>query len=324
MKFIDLHCDTLMPFATEKDYSLYQNERSIDFCRMKKGESLAQFFAIFLPGVENWEKAGLQGLTDLEYIHCLRDGLMRDLEAHSDMIAFAGNAKQMLENQRNGKMSAFLTIEEGRPVGGKLENLQSFYDLGVRLITLTWNFPNCFGFPNSKDPQIMHQGLTSFGKEAVEMMNQLGMLVDVSHLSDGGFWDVLQISKKPFVASHSNCRAISPHPRNLTDEMLKALANAGGVSGINFAPQFLDPDITNTHSRITDMSRHMLHMKQIGGIGCIALGSDFDGIGGELELGSVDQMGNLFHQMHKDGFTDDEIELIAWKNALRVIQDSMK
>lgn len=133
-----------------------------------------------------------------------------------------------------------LTVEDGRMVNGSFDRLEQLAKTGVRAIALTWNFENCFGAPNSRDPKIMSKGLSAFGKEAIEAMNELGILVDVSHLSDGGFYDVAKISKKPFVATHSDCRALAAHPRNLTDDMIRLLAQKGGVSGINFAPAFLD------------------------------------------------------------------------------------
>ena len=132
----------------------------------------------------------------------------------------------------------------------------------------------------------MAAGLTDFGKEAVERMEQLGMLVDVSHLSDGGFWDVSRLCKGPFVASHSNCRALNPHPRSLTDEMLRTLAEHGGVAGLNFAPEFLNGDITCQDSRVEDMVTQLRHRINVGGEDCAALGSDLDGIGGRLEIDS--------------------------------------
>ncbi|MEG1125792.1 MAG: membrane dipeptidase, partial [Oscillospiraceae bacterium] len=166
-------------------------------------------------------------------------------------------------------------------------------------------------------------GLTDFGKLAVERMNELGILIDVSHLSDGGFSDVLQISKKPFVASHSNCRALSPHRRNLTDEMLKALAEKGGVAGVNFGPGFLSADITSTESTLPNILAQLRHMIQIGGIGCAAIGTDFDGIKGNLAIPGADKMPLLFYKLEQEGFTTEEIEHIAYKNVQRVLADAL-
>jgi membrane dipeptidase len=167
----------------------------------------------------------------------------------------------------------------------------------------------------------MSRGLKPFGKDAIRRMNELGMVVDVSHLSDGGFRDVAEISRKPFVASHSNCRELSPHQRNLTDDMIRVLARKGGVAGLNYGPSFLNADTSCIDSTAALISAHAQHLKNTGGIDCVALGSDFDGIGGNLEIGLVEKMPQLFDQFHRDGLKDDEIEKIAWKNALRVLKD---
>ena len=147
------------------------------------------------------------------------------------------------------------------------------------------------------------------------------MMVDVSHLSDGGFWDVADILSTPFVASHSNCRALCPHPRSLTDKMLRTLSDHGGVVGLNFCPAFLDGTEKST---VSAMLAHLRHMIRVGGIDCVALGTDFDGIHGELEISGAHQMPNFFRAMEENGFTPYEIEKIAWKNAARVIKDTIK
>ena len=141
------------------------------------------------------------------------------------------NAEELKQNQDAGKISAFLTIENGSLIDGKMDKIREIYDLGVRLVTLTWNDDNCLGHCHSQKPEEMSRGLTGFGKEAVRYMQELGILVDVSHLSDGGFRDVAEASRRsgvPFVASHSNCRALAPATRNLTDAMIRELAECGG------------------------------------------------------------------------------------------------
>lgn len=319
MKYIDMHCDTLMAAFRDPNFDLFQNDRMVDFTKMRQGGALAQFFAMFLIPPGRGEP-----FDDDDYINCLHGALMRNIEAHSDLIGFATNAEELLANEQAGKLSAFLTIEDGRSVNGSMEKLQHYYDMGVRLISLTWNFKNCFGSPNSPDPVTMAEGLTEFGKEAVVHMNELGMLVDVSHLSDGGFMDVAQIAKKPFVASHSNCRALSPHQRNLTDEMIRILADKGGVSGINFGPSFLNADTNCQDSTKELIVEHIKHFINVGGEDCVALGSDFDGVGGNLEIGSSDRVPLIWELLHQEGFSDDLIEKIAWKNTFRVIAEAMK
>jgi membrane dipeptidase len=206
-------------------------------------------------------------------------------------------------------------------VAGKMENLKRLYEKGVRAMALTWNFPNCFGYPNSSDETIMKRGLTDFGKEAIGEMNRLGMLVDVSHLSDGGFYDVAQISRKPFIASHSNCRALTPHPRNLTDDMIRILAEHGGVTGLNFAPQFVSRTIHSKDCRIEDLVRHTMHLVQVGGEDCVGIGTDFDGVGGNLEIHEPAQVDRLFEALKKAGLTERQLDKIARENVLRVFKD---
>ena len=244
----------------------------------------------------------------------------------SDYVAPARNYAELSGNRAAGKLSAFLTIENGFLVRGKFENIKKVYDMGVRLITLTWNDPNCFGFCHSANPEEMKRGLTDFGKEGVEYMQELGMLVDVSHLSDGGFWDVAELSKragKPFVASHSNCRALCPATRNLTNEMIHALADCGGVAGLNFEPSFLNADCADKLSRVTRMCDHVIHLIDKGGIECVGIGTDFDGIRGEFEIADCTDMDLLFAALHLRGLSDDAIEKIAYGNVARVVKEAL-
>ena len=214
-------------------------------------------------------------------------------------------------------MSAFLTIEEGGVIKGKLENLRNFYRLGVRLMTLTWNYPNEIGYPNF-DWKYQEQGLTAFGKEVVAEMNRLGMIIDVSHLSDQGFYDVASLSQQPFIASHSNSRAMTNHPRNLTDDMIRILAEKGGVIGLNFAASFLGSSET---SQIEDMIRHAKQIYQVGGIEVLAIGTDFDGTAPNLDIMHAGQMKHLRDALAKNGFTASELDKIWYQNSGRLIKE---
>lgn len=327
MKFIDMHCDTLMVllFNDKEKMDLYDSPYTmVDLKRMRQGGQMAQFFAAFLPAESTYAHFGIEPLDDDVYIRTLHDALIRNVEEHSDIIAMAYTADEIEKNDREGKMSAVFTIEDGRSVSGSLEKLKMYHDMGVRAIALTWNFKNCFGSPNSTDPVIMAEGLTDFGKDAVRYMQELGILVDVSHLSEGGFWDVADIVTKPFIASHSNSKKLSGHQRNLTDDQLRKLAECGGVTGINFAPQFLNSDLTRKDSTAELMAVHARHIVDTAGIDVLGLGSDLDGIRGDLEVGSSDKFGLIEDALKRHGFTSDEIEKIFWKNALRVMKDAMK
>lgn len=167
----------------------------------------------------------------------------------------------------------------------------------------------------------MKSGLKPFGFEVIERMNELGMVIDVSHLSDGGFWDVIRTSKTPIVASHSNARSLCNHPRNLTDEMIKALAEKGGVASVNFYPYFLHP---SGKAGIEEIICHVNHLVNIGGIESVAIGTDFDGFDdGELKLTHVRQMEQLWNALKKSGFSEFQIDKIWSGNALRVIKEIM-
>jgi membrane dipeptidase len=314
MSIIDFHCDTIMKLMDKSEESaLKENNFSVDINKLKKAKSLAQFFALFVE---------LDEVSDpLEYCLLMVDKFYEEIGKNSEDIALATNHKQFMDNMNKGIISAFLTIEEGAVLKGQIEQLRNFYRLGVRLITLTWNFPNELGFPN-KDEEHRHKGLTNFGLEVVSEMNNLGMLIDVSHLSDGGFYDVAKHSKKPFVASHSNARAISNHPRNLTDDMIRILAQKGGIMGINFEKHFLGH---NELSRVEDMVAHITHIRNVGGIDCISIGTDFDGIDSSgLEIKNIGEIDILCRALSKNNFSEEDIEKIFYKNALRVIKEVLR
>lgn len=320
MKFIDMHCDTLMKAFVNQKEDIYKMDSMLDIERMQKAGQLGQFFAIFMPPINTIQA---DDIDDEDYItYCLKV-FRHTMERHHDIIAPAYYYNDIMNNRLEGKMSGLLTLEDGRSVQSKFDNIERYYDEGIRLMTLTWNHANCFGYPNSSDGELMNKGLTSFGKEAITYMNELGMIIDVSHLSDGGFWDVVDISNRPIVASHSNARALSPHPRNLSDKMIRALADSGGIMGINFYPPFLHRDTTATHSTIALIVEHIKYIVNKAGIESVGLGSDFDGIRGEFEVASPLDMYKIFDQLSKEGFSDDVIDKIASQNALRVIKDTL-
>jgi membrane dipeptidase len=311
MSIIDFHCDTIMKLMDKNQkLILKENNLNVDIDKLKKANSIAQFFALFVE---------LDKIQDpLEHCLLMVDKFYEQLEKNSSDIALATNYQDLMDNMNKGVISAFLTIEEGGVLKGKIQQLRNFYKLGVRLLTLTWNFPNELGFPN-KDEEYKNKGLTSFGFEVISEMNSLGMIIDVSHLSDGGFYDVANYSKKPFVASHSNSRSICNHPRNLTDDMIKILASSGGIMGINFEKQFLG---NNELSRVEDMVAHIAHIRNVGGINCISIGSDFDGISNQgLEIKNIGEIEKLSNALIKNNFSPEEVDKIFYKNALRVIKD---
>jgi len=326
MQYIDMHCDTLSIGMVEHKDSITILEHSmVDIERLERAGVAAQFFAMFLPQRNMPQWFGLKEMPETEVLmQQMYDIFLKTLKKNENRMAFAQSYEKMKENLQEGKLSAFLTMENGYLVQGKMENIKRFHEMGVGLITLTWNDANCFGQNHSKNPKLMQQGLTAFGKEAVLYMNDLGIMIDVSHLSDGGFYDVAAISKKPFVASHSNCRELAPSTRNLTDDMIRILAEKGGVAGINFEPSFLNRNPDDTISRVSRICDHIEHFIKVGGVECVGIGTDFDGIDGTFEIADCTKMELLFTELKRRGLSDDVIEKIAFLNVERVIRDSMK
>jgi membrane dipeptidase len=314
---LDLHCDTAMEMMDGR--SLYENNGMISIMKMKEAGVFCQFFAMFIRMTAHCSIEAAYGEFQRMY-----DNFTGELEKHPDDITLARNAAGIAANRKAGTISAILTVEEGGILGSRIERLDELYEMGIRLITLTWNFENTLGFPHSLVPEAMNRGLKPFGLEVVERMQELGMIVDVSHLSDGGFWDVAKLAaehgKKPFIASHSNARSVRAHPRNLTDDMLKALAEAGGVAGINFYPLFLCEEEKATVEHIT---RHVKHIHKVAGIDAIAIGTDFDGFDGGNEISDCSKFGLLSDALSKAGYSEAELEKICWGNAMRVIAETL-
>ncbi|ERI78370.1 dipeptidase [[Clostridium] symbiosum] len=326
MKFIDMHCDTISSIYLDRMggevKKLRENNGHVDLARLKKGGCLAQNFALFTILKKDPDPYGFaRGACRL---------FKEELAENDDMIRQAVTVEEILRNDRDGRMSGVLTIEEGGICNGSTDVLRDFYREGVRMMTLTWNYENDLAYPNKVDmntgismPESEH-GLKKKGIEFVELMEEIGMAVDVSHLGDAGFWDVAEIMKKPFAASHSNARAIAGHTRNLTDEMIRTMAERGGVMGINYCPVFLDDREDGGTSCISAMVRHIKHIRNVGGIECIGLGSDFDGISGTLEIDSPSAVHLLEEALYRNGFTQTEVEKIFYRNVLRFYGDVWK
>lgn len=316
MRLIDMHCDTIFELFRKGNMNLEKNTLGVDLGKLKDADSMAQFFACFIymkmfQGEDRFSQGYQYALDMISFAK-------KEFEYPSE-ITLTKSYEAFRNNVCTGKISAFLTVEEGGIIENDRKRLEYLYDEGVRLMTLLWNEENCMGYPNSRDVDIMSRGLKPFGIETVECMNELGMIIDLSHMSDGGFWDVLKYSKKPVVASHSNARTLCPHPRNLTDEMIRALAEHGGVAGLNFYPYFVNE---SGKANIDDLVRHIEHMFYVGGEDFVAIGTDFDGFDeGELEIQNIGEIGRLYEALKKRKFNDGQIEKFWSGNVMRVMQE---
>lgn len=325
MKVFDLHCDTLSELRRAEmrgdGQTFARNNGHIDLEKLEKGDYMLQCFAAFVnladptPGADPL-------VTALEEI----DVFKRMMERYSDRIAPVYRPEDIRKNAEAGKISGMLTIEEAGCCKGSLGVLRRMYELGVRMMTLTWNHENELASPNvvpGNGPiwpcmPNTETGLKEKGFEFLAEMERLHIIADVSHLSDKGFWDIAEHSTRPFAASHSNCRALCPHTRNLTDAMIRALAEKGGIAGLNYYAAFLDTDPAHPEacrSTVERIAEHAAHYKQVGGIGVLALGSDFDGIDGHHQLETAADMPLLADALRRAGFTEDEVERIFWRNA---------
>ncbi len=312
MRIIDLHCDTITKIYDNRQ-SLYDNDGHLSIKKMLKAGYMMQCFAIFV----YLKKQESPYQTCLKYIEHFK----KEMDNNKSVIKQVYCYNDLIENVKNNIMSSLLTIEEGATIEGDLNKLRHFYDLGVRMMTLTWNFENEIGYPNNMtDPENWHEvtdkGLTDFGRQVVKEMNKLGMIVDVSHGSDKLFYDVIEISTKPIVASHSNSREVNHCPRNLTDDMLVKLKENKGVAGINYCPDFVDKE-TNVN-QIPMIVEHIKHIVKVAGIETVALGSDFDGIKTPNGLSDCSKLHLLTQALRKEGFSEKDIDKIYYQNFLRV------
>ncbi|OUZ18916.1 dipeptidase [Enterococcus cecorum] len=316
MPIIDLHCDTIMKLYENPNSNLLENHFQIDLKRLQQNDFLLQTFAIFLDKQQYPQRKK----TALHmYQH-----FIKELEKNAT-IGLIKTQADYNENKANKQISALLTLEEGEILEGKIENLEEFYQLGVRLITLTWNYPNEIGTPNilywDKEKHILAEnqtGLTKFGFECIQRMIELHMIIDLSHASDQVAKDILDSSAQGIVASHSNARKLTPHPRNLSDELIQKIADKNGLIGINFFDQFLKlKQPTNLPAAI---SEHLWYMYQLVGEDSLCFGSDFDGIPVHADLNDVNSFPKIIQALKQKGFTSRQIEKISYLNAENFLQ----
>ncbi|PYG87091.1 membrane dipeptidase [Ruminiclostridium sufflavum DSM 19573] len=312
MIIVDAHCDTITAIM-EKGEEFYKNTGHIDLVRLKKYDGFVQFFAAFISPAHA-KMGALRRAADII------DKLYREIEANKDDILLCGNYNEVISAAERGKVAAVLTIEGGDALEGSLSALRMLYKLGVRALTLTWNYRNQIA--DGVADACTGGGLTPFGKEVIAEMNGLGMLVDVSHLSEAGFWDVLNISTAPIIASHSNAKKICNHRRNLTDEQLLALKKNGGVTGINLCPDFV---LSDGKASIEHVIKHIEHIISLTGEDTLGLGADYDGIDTTPEgLEGVQCINSLLNELLKLNYSETLVSKIAGQNFLRVIKNVLK
>lgn len=323
MRYADMHIDTLNKLlrarAAGTDCSkqnLYKNDFQVDIERLSRANYAAQFFASFV-------NIGKPPITDSYLMDAIQmmDIFYADIQGHSDKIRYAGSYEDYIKNKEMGLVSGMLSTEGGGVLEGNLDNVERLYDKGMRMFGIIWNHENELGYPNC-NPEDSQRGLKTLGKELLERLDDRGVIIDVSHLSDGGFWDVVNLGKRPFMASHSNARAICEHSRNLDDEMIRALADRGGIMGLNIFGLFLekhklgeDGKAIALQSKFDAMIRHISHIINKGGEDVIVLGTDFDGIPEQdADIEDCSQMPKLAEALKNKGFKHSLIEKIAYKN----------
>lgn len=309
MKYIDFHCDTITELHDHPEKgSLLKNSLYVDLEKLKKGGCFIQDFALWVDKKETpdvWKR-----------YENLLGTFRREMEAWHRLICPIRCREDLREAEEEGKIGALLSVEGGEAAGGSVEKLERMYKDGVRLMTLTWNYPNEIGFPNG-----MEGGITKKGREMVEAMENLHMIVDTSHLNDEGTREILMTCHVAPIASHSDARAVTGHRRNLPDDLIRLFGEKGGLIGLNFANHFTGTEDVTTLDSIV---RHARHIRDVGGIDVLALGSDFDGIEPKLELKDASEMGRLAEALKKGGFKEEEIEKIFWCNGERYLEDVLR
>ncbi|MBW2268460.1 MAG: dipeptidase [Deltaproteobacteria bacterium] len=307
-----------------------------DLARLREGGVDAQFFSIFVDCAVLEEGAGAAKRRALEMIAAFHEQLSR----HGDRIELSRSRADVDRIRHAGKIAALMGLEGGHAIEDDLTALGEFHALGIRYVTLTHNCTHGWADAagDADDPDVnRHGGLSEFGRGVVREMNQLGLIVDVSHAADDTFWDVIETTRAPIMASHSSVRSIADQPRNLSDEMLRALADNGGIAMINFRTVYLDPEKTaiwklltgwhwlthpgGTGTPLSAVADHIDRAVQVAGLDHVGLGSDFDGVMLLPDgLADVGDFPNLTLELVRRGYSDEAVAKILGGNALRVLE----
>lgn len=307
---LDSHCDTPMFFPQGVDFGSRDEKLLVDLHKMTEGHQDATIMVAYLP----------QSLADSQPKGCRKfaddifDKIEEVVSQHQEHIAIAKDYVELVFHKETGRKSIMLGIENGIALEGDLKNLKHFADRGIVYMTLCHNGDN--DICDSAKGNNTHNGVSDFGKKVIRKMNKLGIMVDLSHASEKSFYDALEISKQPIVCSHSSCRALCDHPRNLTDDQMRALAKNGGVMQITLYSGFLRSDGEAT---MEDAIAHLEHAIELMGIDHVGIGTDFDGDGGIRGLANSSELLNLTRQLMSRGYSDDDIHKIWGGNFLHLM-----
>jgi len=321
---IDTHVDTPSQLYYHPGLNLCQRNEpgqyfiKVDFPRMLEGGLDAAVFALF---VGQGERTADGNRAARQLIMDMYDLTLEAIDNCSRMAGLARTPDDAYALEKEGKRAVYLGIENGYAIGSDLSLIQTFHDMGIRYITLCHSSNNdiCDSSTDAAGPE--HGGLSGFGAEVVAEMNRVGMIVDVSHISDEAFYDVLELSSAPVIASHSNTDAYFEHARNMDDGMLKKLAENGGV--IQLSLLYVVPFVTDVQPTVSQLVDHIDHIAAVAGIDHAGIGSDFDGGGCLEDCYDVSQMGNITLELVNRGYTEEEILKIWGGNFMRVFRDVM-
>ncbi len=314
MLIVDTHVETPL-LISEKQIKLRDNQGQVSLEKLRLGGVDVVFFSIFVNPYRYKNIAKSQADFIIQ-------SFKKELTANQDWIELATSHEDITRIVQSGKIAALMGMEGADPIGDSLNNLDYFYKQGVRYLGPTWSTHTLMA-DSSGQPRPRWKGLSKFGKMAIERMNQLGMLVDVSHLSDAAFYDVIKTSKQPVIATHSGVDGGFNHPRNLSDDMLKLVAINGGVVGIVFYPPHLDKSGKATTESVV---KHIDHALKVMGENHVGLGSDFDGLDRPPPVGLKDasEMPNLIAALQKKGYKEERIAKVMGQNFMRVFAEVLK
>jgi membrane dipeptidase len=298
-----------------------RHQGNTDFPRLVESGLTAEFLSAWIDAPYGREP-GASYKRAMVYIDTIHAFVAR----HPDHLLMATSAADVRRAKREGKVAIFIGVEGGHAIESSLDRLRDLYDRGARYLTLTWNNGNEWAGSSIGVEGTRTGGLTPFGRDVIREMNRLGMLVDLSHVSDSTFFDALEVSAAPVIASHSSARAINRVPRNLSDEQLRAIAANGGVVNVNFYSRFIDPDFRE--SRPTPLSvliDHFDHIARVAGVDHVGIGSDFDGVSALPQgMEDVTQLPRIAQALLDGGYSESDVKKILGGNMLRVMEQAMK